>query len=143
MLRELRIRNFAVIESVTVPLGPGLNVLTGETGAGKSILIDAILLLRGARAQTDVIRAEAETATVEAVFEVEPRGAVAAALDEAGLALEDGQLVVRRELSRSGRHRAFVNDSPVTVGLLERLGAHLVEVHGQHAPQRQLEPPRP
>ena len=140
MLRELRIRNFAVIESVTVPLGPGLNVLTGETGAGKSILIDAILLLRGARAQTDVIRAEAETATVEAVFEVEPRGPVAAALDEAGLALEDGQLVVRRELSRAGRHRAFVNDSPVSVGLLERLGDHLVEVHGQHEHQRLLEP---
>jgi DNA repair protein RecN (Recombination protein N) len=142
MLRELRIRNFAVIETVTVPFGPGLNVLTGETGAGKSILIDAILLLRGARAQTDVIRADAEAATVEAVFDVGPRGAVAAALDEAGLEPEDGQLVVRRELSRSGRHRAFVNDSPVTVGLLERLGDHLVEVHGQHEHQRLLEPAR-
>ncbi len=142
MLRELRIRNFAVIETVMVSFGPGLNVLTGETGAGKSILIDAILLLRGGRAQTDVIRADAETATVEAVFDVVPRGAVAAALDEAGLALEDGQLVVRRELSRSGRHRAFVNDSPVTLTLLERLGDHLVEVHGQHEHQRLLEPAR-
>ena len=142
MLRELRIRNFAVIETVLVSFGPGLNVLTGETGAGKSILIDAILLLRGGRAQTDVIRADAETATVEAVFDVAPRGAVAAALDETGLALEDGQLVVRRELSRSGRHRAFVNDSPVTVALLERLGDQLVEVHGQHEHQRLLEPAR-
>src|SRR5438034_6416311 len=68
MLRELRIRNFAVVENVTVPFAPGLNVLTGETGAGKSILVDAILLVRGARAQTDVIRADAESATVEAVF---------------------------------------------------------------------------
>lgn len=142
MLRELRIRNFAVIESVTVPFGPGLNVLSGETGAGKSMLIDAILLVRGARAQTDVLRADAETATVEAVFDVEPRGPVANALDEAGLALEEGQLVVRRELARSGRHRAFVNDSPVTVALLERLGDHLVEVHGQHEHQRLLEPAR-
>src|SRR5260370_17688386 len=142
MLRELRIRNFAVIESVTAPFGPGLNVLSGETGAGKSMLIDAILLVRGARAQTDVIRTDAETATVEAVFDAEPRGPVADVLDEAGLALEDGQLVVRRELARGGRHRAFVNDSPVTVALLERLGDHLVEVHGQHEHQRLLEPPR-
>src|SRR5437773_1096029 len=75
MLRELRIRNFAVVENVTVPFAPGLNVLTGETGAGKSILVDAILLVRGARAQTDVIRADAESATVEAVFAV-PDGGV-------------------------------------------------------------------
>jgi DNA repair protein RecN (Recombination protein N) len=142
MLRELRIRNFAVIEAVTVSFGTGLNVLTGETGAGKSMLIDAILLVRGARAQTDVIRTDAETATVEAVFDLEPRGPVAGVLGEAGLALEDGQLVVRRELARSGRHRAFVNDSPVTVALLERLGDHLVEVHGQHEHQRLLEPAR-
>jgi len=130
MLRELRIRNFAVVENLTVPFAPGFNVLTGETGAGKSILVDAILLLRGARAQTDVIRADAETATVEAVFEVSD-GAVAT-LDEAGLPLEDGEVVIRRELSRSGRHRAFVNDAAVTVGLLERLGDALVQVHGQH-----------
>jgi DNA repair protein RecN (Recombination protein N) len=142
MLRELRIRNFAVIEAVTVSLGTGLNVLTGETGAGKSMLIDAILLVRGARAQTDVIRTDADAATVEAVFDLEPHGPVAGVLDEAGLALEDGQLVVRRELARSGRHRAFVNDSPVSVALLERLGDHLVEVHGQHEHQRLLEPAR-
>src|SRR5438046_6255642 len=142
MLRELRIRNFAVIESVAVEFGPGLNVLTGETGAGKSMLIDAILLVLGGRAQTDVIRSDADAATLEAVFDVEPRGAVVAALDEAGLALDDGLLVARRELGRSGRHRAFVNDAAVTVGLLERLGDHLVEVHGQHEHQRLLEPAR-
>src|SRR2546426_1186567 len=85
MLRELRIRNFAVIESVAVEFRPGLNVLTGETGAGKSMLIDAILLVLGARAQTDVIRSDADAATVEAVFDVQPPGAVAATLDEAGL----------------------------------------------------------
>src|SRR5881628_882506 len=141
MLRELRIRNFAVVENVTVPFAPGLNVLTGETGAGKSILVDAILLVRGARAQTDVIRADAESATVEAVFAV-PDGGVAAALDEAGLTVEEGEVVIRRELSRSGRHRAFVNDAAVTVGLLERLGDALVQVHGQHEHQRLLEPVR-
>jgi DNA repair protein RecN (Recombination protein N) len=140
MLRELRIRNFAVVENVTVPFAPGFNVLTGETGAGKSILVDAILLVRGARAQTDVIRSDAETATVEAVFEV--HDGAAATLDEAALPLEDGEIVIRRELSRSGRHRAFVNDAAVTVGLLERLGDALVQVHGQHEHQRLLEPAR-
>src|SRR5256886_4693348 len=141
MLRELRIRNFAVIENITVPFAPGFNVLTGETGAGKSILVDAILLVRGARARADVIRADAETATVEAVFAVAD-GGVAAVLDEAGLAVEDGEIVVRRELARGGRHRAFVNDAAVTVGLLERLGDALVQVHGQHEHQRLLEPAR-
>src|SRR4030095_8502111 len=142
MLREIRARTFAVIDAVTAVFGPGLNVLTGETGAGKSMLVDAILLIRGARAQTDVIRTDAETATVEAVFEVAPRGPAAAVLEEDGLAPDQGHVVVRRELARSGRHRAFVNDSPVTVGLLERLGDHLVEIHGQHEHQRLLEPAR-
>src|SRR5687767_10989645 len=142
MLRELRIRNFAVVENVTVALAPGLNVLTGETGAGKSILIDALLLLRGARAQTDVIRADADAATVEAVFQVPKGGGAAAALEDAGLGADDGEIVIRRELTRAGRHRAFVNDSAVTVGLLERLGDHLVDVHGQHEHQRLLEPAR-
>ena len=142
MLLEIRVRNFAVIDAVIVSFQSGLNVLTGETGAGKSMLLDAILLIRGARAQTDVIRTDTDTATVEAVFEVGPRSPAAAVLDEAGLGLDHGQLVVRRELSRSGRHRAFVNDSPVTVALLERLGDHLVEIHGQHEHQRLLEPAR-
>src|SRR5438876_11851675 len=106
MLRELRIRNFAVVENVTVPFAPGLNVLTGETGAGKSILVDAILLVRGARAQADVIRADADVATVEAVFDVDGDVGVAAVLDAVGLAAEHGELVIRRELTRAGRHRA-------------------------------------
>src|SRR3989442_9570376 len=140
MLRELRIRNLAVIESADVTFGPGLNVLTGETGAGKSIVIDAILLLRGIRAQTDLIRSEAESASVEAVLELALGSPALAVLDEVGIVLEEGQLFIRRELSRSGRHRAFVNDSPVTLAVLERLGDHLLEVHGQHEHQRLLEP---
>src|SRR6185436_16441517 len=142
MLREVRVKNFAVVESVTAPFAPGLNVLTGETGAGKSILIDAILLVRGARAQTDVIRTDADTATVEARFETAAGSPAAAILDEAGIPAGEGEILVRRELARSGRHRAFVNDSPVTVALLERLGDHLVEVHGQHEHHRLLEPVR-
>jgi DNA repair protein RecN (Recombination protein N) len=142
MLRELRIRNLAVIEEIAVPLTPGLNVLTGETGAGKSILVDAILLVIGARAQPELIRSGEECAVVEALFEVAAPGPVAALLDESGHRLEDGQLVVKRELSRSGRHRVFVNDSAATVGLLERLGDLLVELHGQHEHQRLMEPAR-
>jgi len=142
MLRELTIRNLAVLEEAKVAFAAGLNVLTGETGAGKSIVIDALLLIRGARVQADLIRTGAETASVEAVFEVPPSGPVAAVLDEAGHAPADGQLVIKRELSRSGRHRVFVNDSAATVGLLERLGDVLVEIHGQHEHQRLMEPAR-
>src|SRR5437764_202532 len=120
MLRELRIRNFAVIESVAVEFRPGLNVLTGETGAGKSMLIDAILLVRGARAQTDVIRSDADTATVEARFEITPGSPAAAVLEGAGILADNEEFLIRRELARSGRHRAFVNDSLVTVALLRR-----------------------
>ena len=139
MLRELRVRNLAVIENVTVTFEAGLNVLSGETGAGKSILVDAVLLLCGGRAQADVIRAEAEAALIEGLFEVETESAAGQILSEAGLATDDGQIVVRRELARSGRHRAFVNDSPVTVALLESVGDSLLEVHGQHEHQALLQ----
>ncbi len=142
MLRELRVRNLAVIETLSVPFEPGLNVLSGETGAGKSIIVDAILLLRGARAQAEAIRTDAATATVEAVFDIAANGAARGLLEELGLGTAEAELVIRRELSRSGRHRAFVNDSPTTVTLLERLGDCLVEVHGQHEHQRLLEPAR-
>ena len=92
MLRELRIRNLAVIEALSVTFEAALNVLTGETGAGKSILVDALLLIRGARAQSDAIRTEADVATVEAVFDVEGDPAVGGVLEAAGLAAEDGEL---------------------------------------------------
>jgi DNA repair protein RecN (Recombination protein N) len=139
VLRELRIRSLAVIESLTVPFGPGLNVLTGETGAGKSILIDALTLLLGERAQpAETIRAGAESATIEAVFDAPRKSPVTTLLQEHGISLEDGQLVVRRELVRGGRGRVFLNDANTTLGLLEKLGEALVEVHGQHDHQALL-----
>ena len=98
MLRELSIRNLAVVEEAVVPFAAGLNVLTGETGAGKSIVVDALLLLTGARAQLDWIRTGADTAMVSAVFEIDPAGPVAALLDEAGHRPGDGELVIKREL---------------------------------------------
>src|SRR2546426_1548486 len=119
MLREIRIKNFAVIETVTVPFAPGLNVLTGETGAGKSIVIDAILLVSGGRGQTDVIRSDAETATVEAVFHLPRGGGAPPVLEEAGNPADQSALLIQPELARSGRPRAFPNHSPRTLGLLE------------------------
>src|SRR5262249_4537698 len=133
VLRELRVRNLAIIESLTVPFGPGLNVLTGETGAGKSILIDALTLLLGERAQpAETIRAGAETATIEAVFDAPRKSGVPAVLQEHGTPPEDGRLVVRRELVRGGRGRVFLNDANPPLPLLEKLGEALIEAHGQH-----------
>ena len=122
MLTELRLRNLAVIEEMTVPFGAGLNAVTGETGAGKSIVVDAILLVMGARAQPDLIRSGAESAIIEAVFELPPGHPATEVLEAAGHAAPDGTLVIKREISRMGRHRVFVNDSAATVALLERLG---------------------
>jgi len=142
MLSELRLKNLAVIEAVTVSLGPGLNAVTGETGAGKSIVVDAILLVMGARAQPDLVRTGTDSAVIEAVFELEPDSPAAAVLEEAGHPAREGVLVIKREISRAGRHRVFVNDSPATVALLERLGETLVELHGQHEHQRLMEASR-
>jgi DNA repair protein RecN (Recombination protein N) len=143
VLRELRVKNLAVIESLTVPFGSGLNVLTGETGAGKSILIDALTLLLGERAQpAETIRAGAESATIEAVFDAPRKSAVATLLQDHGIGLENGTLVIRRELVRGGRGRVFLNDSNATLALLEKLGETLVEVHGQHEHQALLRPSR-
>jgi DNA repair protein RecN (Recombination protein N) len=143
VLRELRVKNLAVIESLAVPFGPGLNVLTGETGAGKSIIIDALTLLLGERAQpAETIRTGAETATIEAVFDAPRKSPIATLMQEHGIGLEDAVLVIRRELVRGARGRVFLNDSNTTLALLEKLGELLVEVHGQHEHQALLRPGR-
>jgi DNA repair protein RecN (Recombination protein N) len=124
MLRFLRIRNLAVIEAVEVEFEPGFNVLTGETGAGKSILVEAVGLLLGGRASADLVRTGESHATIEAIFE-EPSGQ---------------ELVVRRELTSQGRSRSFVNGALATAGALRDLSARLVELHGQHEHQALLDP---
>ena len=139
MLRELRIRNFAVIDDVRLDLGPGLNALTGETGAGKSIVVGALSLLLGERASTDDVRAGEERALVEAAFDVSGREPVLRRCEEAGIEMEDGWLVLRREVQREGRNRAWANGSPATAGLVWDLGSALVELHGQHEHQVLLE----
>src|SRR2546427_12494631 len=117
MLREIRIKNFAVIETVTVPFAPGLNVLTGETGAGKSIVIDAILLVSGGRGQTDVIRSDAETATVEAGVDPPRGGGAPPGPREAGIPAHGRALALRPELAPSGRPPPLRERFPLTRGL--------------------------
>ena len=139
MLSELRIRNFALIDRLTVRLGPGLNVLTGETGAGKSIIVGALSLLLGERASADVVRAGEDRASVEGVFDVAGRADVAAILDERGIDPDDdGLLVLKREVAVEGRNRAWVNGSPTTAAVLGELGRALVDLHGQHEHQTLL-----
>jgi DNA repair protein RecN (Recombination protein N) len=138
MLSELRIRNFALIDQLSVRLGPGLNVLTGETGAGKSIIVGALGLLLGERASADVVRHGEERASVEGVFDVAGRDDIARALDERGLDAEEGVLVLKREVVAEGRSRAWVNGSPTTVSVLGELGRMLVDLHGQHEGQTLL-----
>ncbi len=130
MLLSLRLSNFAVIEEAEVAFGPGLTVLTGETGAGKSMLIDALALLSGARADGDVVRSGADEAVVEGVFE--RAAAMEARLAELGLPDLGAEVSVRRLIGRNGRGKAHVNGALVAVGVLNRLMHGLVDVAGQH-----------
>ncbi|MBE3598139.1 MAG: AAA family ATPase [Limnochordaceae bacterium] len=136
MLAELNVENVALIEKSRLSLGPGFNVLTGETGAGKSLVLDALGMVIGQRAGADLIRTGAQAARVEALFEVPASSGVAQALEAAGYPPEDGQLLLAREIHRSGRNRCRINGRPATVGELARLGALLVDVQTQHESQR-------
>ena len=134
MLSELRLENYAVIDNVAVQFAPGLNLLTGETGAGKSILIDALALLLGEKASTEVIRTGAERSVVSAVFEIEGRAAktVNATLEANGIDAEDGSVILRREIASGGKGRVFVNNQPATVGVLRQLSPWLATIHAQN-----------
>lgn len=139
MLTELRIRNFAIIESVTLPLGKGFNVLSGETGAGKSIIVGALGLLLGERASADLIRSGADKATVEGVFDVGSVGNIVELADARGIDVEDDTLVLKREIAANGRGRAWINGATVTATVLAELGRQLVNLHGQHDAQTLLD----
>ena len=133
MLIGLGIRDVVLIEALDLAVGPGLTALTGETGGGKSIILDALGLATGARADAGLVRQGRPQATAAAIFAPAPSHPVWAYLEEKGLSFErDEDLVLRRQLSADGRSRAFVNDQPASVGVLRDLGAMLLEVHGQH-----------
>lgn len=138
MLSELRIRNYALIEQLSLRLDAGLNVLTGETGAGKSIIVGALSLLLGERASADVVRVGADRASVEGVFDVHARPDLRAWLDEHGFDAADDTLVLKREVALEGRNRAWINGSPATAGLIGEVGRWLIAFHGQHENQALL-----
>ena len=139
MIKEIRIRNFAVIENLEVSFGKGLSVLTGETGAGKSIIIDALNLLLGGRADTDSIRSGETTALVDAVFEVTDPITRDLIL-ESGVEMDGSELLIKRQVSNTGKNRCLLNNSSVTVSTLAKIGNRLVDLHGQHDHQTLLHP---
>lgn len=134
MLAQLRLENYAVIDNVVIEFASGLNLLTGETGAGKSILIDALGLLLGEKASSDVIRTGAERAVVAAVFESDGAAArsIEAILETNGLDAENGSLILRREIAPGGKARVFINNQPATVAVLKQIAPHLAVIHAQN-----------
>jgi DNA repair protein RecN (Recombination protein N) len=134
VLSLLKIRNIALIEKLEAEFGDGLNLLTGETGSGKSIIVDSLAALTGERVSSDLIKAGQSSAEIEGLFSVPPDPEVVACLTESGIDFEDGaeiEVIVRRELSLTGKNRIFVNDQMVTQSFLRRIGCHLVDIHGQ------------
>ncbi|MDA8413383.1 MAG: DNA repair protein RecN [Desulfobacteraceae bacterium] len=139
MLTDLTIKNIAIIDSLHIAFSSGLTVLTGETGAGKSIIIDAVGLIMGSRASSDLIRSGEEEATVEAIFDISERPEVVQVLEQAGL--EAGtELLFKRSISRSGKNRIFINGSMATLVLLTDIAGRLINIYGQHESQTLLRP---
>jgi DNA repair protein RecN (Recombination protein N) len=142
VLTLLRIKNLALVEDLEWQLGPGFTAITGETGAGKSIIIGALQLVLGERTDKSLIRTGAESCTVEAVFEGADLQQLGPLLDESGVESNDGELIVKRSFSTAGTNRQFINGSPTTLGILKKLGDELVDLHGPHDHQSLLSPDR-
>jgi DNA repair protein RecN (Recombination protein N) len=140
VLRELRVENYAVIDNVVVEFGAGLNLLTGETGAGKSILIDALALLLGEKAYSDVVRHGAEKATVAAVYESDD-AAIAQVLEENGIDGAGTEIILRRDIALNGKGRVFINNQPATVAVLKALAPRLAIIHAQNQAILMFDPP--
>jgi len=137
MLKSFEVKDYALIEHISVEFGSGLNIITGETGAGKSILIDAMSLLLGERASTEVVRKGAEKSFVEGIFNVKGNKKVKSLLEENDIDFND-ELIIRREISLKGSNRCFINDTPVNLNLVKDIGNLLVDLHGQHEHQSLL-----
>ena len=141
MLLEISIKNFAIIESISLNFEQGMTVLTGETGAGKSIIIDAMNMMLGARATTEVIRHGAPKAEIEGLFSIESNRALEEIFDEQGLELSD-EIIIRREILQNGRSISRVNGQMVNLSVLRTIGQHLVDIHGQHDQEELMRPHR-
>jgi DNA repair protein RecN (Recombination protein N) len=139
MLQELAVENYAVVDQLRVRFHPGLNLLTGETGSGKSIVVDALGLLFGGRSSTDMIRTGAARARISGIFDATDP-AIAAVLQPAGFELEDGELLIEREILSSGKSRVYIGNRPATVALLRDLAPFLGDIHGQHDQQLLFSP---
>ena len=140
MLVELAVENYAVIEKARVRFHRGLNLLTGETGSGKSIVVDALGLLLGGRASPEMVRTGATRARVSGIFEVPESPALAKLLEDAGIEIEENELLLEREIQTGGKSRAFVGNRPATAALLKDLAVHLADIHGQHDQQQLFSP---
>jgi DNA repair protein RecN (Recombination protein N) len=136
VLVELLVENYAVVERVRVQFHRGLNLLTGETGSGKSIVVDALGLLFGGRASADMVRSDAAKARISGIFEIPASSAFTALLEQAGIELEDGELLIEREVLAGGKSRAFAGSRPATVALLREIAPYLGDIHGQHDQQQ-------
>ena len=141
MLTTLRIENVVLIETLEIDFRKGLCALTGETGAGKSILLDSLGLAIGARADSGLVRKGTDKAQVSATFEVSQKHPAFAVLEEAGITIEQGEdIILRRSLTSDGRSKAFINDQSVSAGLMRTVGDMLIEIHGQFDTQGLLNP---
>jgi DNA repair protein RecN (Recombination protein N) len=136
VLLELVVENYAVVERVRVQFHAGLNLLTGETGSGKSIVVDALGLILGGRASADMVRSDTERARVAAIFEAPREPVLLELLERAGAPVEDGELLIEREILAGGKSRAFLGNRPVTVALLREIALFLGDIHGQHEQQQ-------
>jgi DNA repair protein RecN (Recombination protein N) len=140
VLLDLVVENYAVVERVRVRFHAGLNLLTGETGSGKSIVVDALGLVLGGRASADMVRSDTDRARISAIFEAPRQPACRALLEHAGVPVEDGELLIEREVLAGGKSRAFLGNRPVTAALLRELALFLGDIHGQHEQQQLFSP---
>ena len=141
MIENLHISNYALIDRVDIAFHPGFNIITGETGAGKSIMLGALSLLLGGRADTKAVRDPKVKSVIEATFSVKGYGSLEAVCKENDVDWDSEHIILRREIAPGGRSRAFVNDTPVTVAVLQQIALQLVDIHSQHQNLLLVSPP--
>ncbi|MDE6526401.1 MAG: AAA family ATPase, partial [Muribaculaceae bacterium] len=132
MIKSLHISNYALISGIDIDFAPGFNIITGETGAGKSIMLGALSLLLGERADARVVRDNSRKSVIEAIFDISDADGIEDLLEEYHLDSQSKECILRREIAPGGRSRAFINDTPVNLTVLRELAVHLVDIHSQH-----------